>query len=193
MHLDPPRTYALAIQQYIIEEFDDDNLASSGQPRVGCDLTMELGFPAVKLTIDLPYYKESLFLHHGVGIAKAGPGYVARETFQEPGVGHRVIGTQHETIPELLEATIGILAIEGPAHDSEKSFAYCFKKAYRFPDEADHLSDDTAAKIMTAVLKGKRVKVVHTRLDDKPDPADPLGTRYTIVTVYGNKALLIEK
>lgn len=193
MHLNPPRTYALAIQQYIIDEFDDDNLASSGEPRVGCDLTMELGFPAVKLTIDLPYYKESLFLHHGVGITKAGPGYVARETFREPGVGHRVIGMQHETIPELLAATISSLAIEGPAHDSEKSFSYYFKKAYRFPDEEDHFSNDTATAVMTAVLKGKRVKVVHTKLDDKPDPADPPGTRYTVVMVNNNKALMIEK
>lgn len=176
--LKPPRAYALAIQQYVIEEFDDDNL--------GCDLTMELGFPAVLFTIDLPYYKESVFLHSTSCTVSAGPGYVVRENLP----GHIAIGKQCATIPELLEHTINVIATEGPATAPAKSFGYYFQKAHRFPDEGDSFMPDTITKIMTAVLKGKRVKVVSTRID-QPPKFEP-GVRYEAVMVNGNKALMIE-
>lgn len=189
--VDKARAGALDIQRHIIEEFDDDNLASSGELRIGCDLTMDLGFPAVMFTIDLPYYKDALYLHYGVGLGKAGPGYVARENNKQHAI---MMGRQHDTVPELLAATIRILATEGPpdAHgnSSEKSFGYYFQKAYHFPDRDDDFSDDVAATLMTAVLKGKRVKIASTKLDR--GPVDDKGVRFTLLTVNGGRALMIE-
>lgn len=186
--VDKVRVGALDIQRHIIEELDESC--------VGCDLTMDLGFPAVKFTIslsynDLPYYKEALYMHYGVGIGKAGPGYVAREANKHA----MMIGRQHDTVPELLTETIRIIATEGQpdanGNASEKSFGYYFKKAYNFPDhEQGALHDDIIVKVMTAMLKGKRAVIVNNK--SEVDEAYALRLSYTTIAVSDYRALMIE-
>ena len=187
--VNPVRAGALDIQRYLIEEFDD----------IGYDLTMKMGFPAVEFSISLPYYKETVLLSYCVGISNNGPGYIAQEAIDP----FNVIGKQQDTIEKLMVELIKTLAIEGPPHgDITESFARLFQKAYSFADAYDStgsntngFSDATAAKILTAVLKGKRVKVVNTKKDMAAEPLDWVkeGARYTVVTVVDDKALMIEK
>lgn len=169
--VDKVRVGALRIQQYIIEQFDTDAIASSGEPMLSCELTMVLGYPAVRFAVDLSYYKEVMLMHYFDAqtmhdlFNSTDDGYVLREATKDDKGGYGPIGQVYDSIPKLIDATLNIMATEGPPADTMKSFTRLFAQAHDIGEDALH--PNTTEKLLRSILQGKHVRV-RERFENPP-------------------------
>lgn len=122
---DAHRTEALKIQTYVIDEFDTDATAASGNQIVSCDLNMELGFPAAKLSIDLPYYKSAFLLYY-----ERQEGAYRISEAREP---YEQVGCNYDSIPEMIEQAIEILLKKGHQKTNHAHLQNGLRKRIGFP------------------------------------------------------------